>query len=164
MSNAIDDERLTTAGLFFEAHAGLTAALERRFGEECGSLSIHSLEVLLRLARSPGQRLRMSDLAAQVAMSPSGLTRAIDRLETAGLVERASCPSDRRGSFAVLTAAGREQVDAAIPKHLEHIDEYFTGILEPEELAQLTAVLRKVRDHVNPSAAQVTVESDVTQS
>ena len=164
MANALDDERLTTAGLFFEAHAGLSAALERRFGEECGAISIHSLEVLLRLARSPGQRLRMSDLAAQVAMSPSGLTRAVDRLEHAGLVERESCPSDRRGSYAVLTDAGREQVEAAIPKHLEHIDEYFTGILEPDELAQLTAVLRKVRDHVNPSAAQVTEEGDVTHT
>lgn len=160
MSNALDDERLTTAGLFFEAYAGLTAALERRFSEQCSALSIHSLEVLLRLARSPGQRLRMSDLAAQVAMSPSGLTRAVDRLETAGLVERASCPSDRRGCYAVLTDAGRAQVETAIPIHLEHIDECFTGILEPEELAQLTAVLRKVRDHVNPSATQVTVESD----
>ena len=160
MSDALDDQRLTTAGLFFEAHAGLAAALERRLGQECSAFSIHSLEVLLRLARSPGQRLRMSDLAAQVAMSPSGLTRAVDRLETAGLVERARCPSDRRGSYAVLTDAGRAQVETAVPIHLEHIDEYFTGILEPDELEQLTAVLRKVRDHVNPSAAQVTIESD----
>src|SRR4029078_2720767 len=75
MANALDDERLTTAGLFFEGHDGLTAALGRRFGADCGAFSIQSPEVLLRLARSPGQRLRMSDLAAQVAMSPSGLTR-----------------------------------------------------------------------------------------
>lgn len=150
-----DDDRLTTAGLFFEAHAGLTAALERRLSQECGGLSVQSFEVLMRLTRSPGQQLRMSDLAAQVAMSPSGLTRAVDRLEAGGLVERASCPTDRRGAYAVLTDAGRSLVDAAVPLHLEHLDEYFTGILEPDELAQLTATLRKLRDHVNPTASQV---------
>src|SRR6516162_4910371 len=98
MDDPIHDERLTTAGLFFETHSGLVAALEREFAHDVPGVSIHDFEVLLRLARSPGQRLRMSDLAAQVAMSPSGLTRAVDRLETTGLVERASCPSDRRGS------------------------------------------------------------------
>ena len=150
-----DDDRLTTAGLFFEAHAGLTAALERRLSADYPGLTVQSFEVLLRLARSPGQQLRMSDLAAQVAMSPSGLTRAVDRLESASLVERATCPTDRRGAYAVLTDAGRGLIESAVPVHLDHLDECFTGILEPEELAQLTESLRKVRDHVNPTAAQV---------
>jgi DNA-binding MarR family transcriptional regulator len=156
VTDPIHDERLTTAGLFLETHAGLVAALEAQFARDVPGVSMHAFEVLLRLARSPGQRLRMSDLAAQVAMSPSGLTRAVDRLETAGLVERASCPSDRRGSFAVLTAAGQELVDRAIPRHLEHLDEHFTGLLDDDELRAFTAALRKLRDHVNPTAAQVT--------
>jgi DNA-binding MarR family transcriptional regulator len=156
MDDPIHDERLTTAGLFFETHSGLVAALEREFAHDVPGVSIHDFEVLLRLARSPGQRLRMSDLAAQVAMSPSGLTRAVDRLETTGLVERASCPSDRRGSYAVLTEAGRTLVDRAIPVHLEHLDDCFTGLLDDDELRRFTATLRKLRDHVNPTAAQVT--------
>lgn len=146
-----DDERLTNAGLLFEAHAGLSAALERRLTEEC-ALSVQWFEVLLRLARSPGHRLRMCDLAAQVALSPSGLTRAIDRLEDAQLVVREQCPEDRRVAYASLTAAGLARIEAAVPVHLEHLDEYFVGVLTPEELEQLATTMRKVRDHVNPGA------------
>jgi DNA-binding MarR family transcriptional regulator len=147
----LDDERLTTAGLLFEAHAGLTAALEHRLAEDCG-LSVQWFELLLRLARSPGHRLRMCDLAAQVVLSPSGLTRAIDRLEEAGLVTREHCPEDRRVSYAALTPEGLARIEAAVPVHLEHLDEYFVSVLTPEELEQLGVAMRKVRDHVNPGA------------
>jgi MarR family transcriptional regulator, 2-MHQ and catechol-resistance regulon repressor len=147
----LDDERLTTAGLLFEAHAGLTAALERRLADECG-LSVQWFELLLRLARSPGRRLRMCDLAAQVALSPSGLTRAIDRLEEAGLVTREHCPEDRRVSYASLTPEGVARIETAVPVHLGHLDEYFASVLTAEELEQLGVALRKVRDHVNPGA------------
>lgn len=162
MTDPIHDERLTTAGLFFETHAGLLAALEAQFAHDVPGVSMHSFDVLVRLARSPGQRLRMSDLAAQVAMSPSGLTRAVDRLEAAGLVERASCPSDRRGAYAVLTPAGRRLVDRAIPRHLEHLERHLTGLLDDDELRAFTAALRKLRDHVNPTAAQVTTAEPAT--
>ena len=90
-ADPFDDERLTAAGLLFEAYAGLSAALERRLADEC-DLSIQWFEVLIRLARSPGHRLRMCELANQVALSPSGLTRAVDRLEVAQLVTRSTVP------------------------------------------------------------------------
>ncbi|HEY7104905.1 MAG TPA: MarR family transcriptional regulator [Acidimicrobiia bacterium] len=147
----LDDPRLTAAGLFFETHAGLWSALERRLAEEC-DLPAQWFEVMLRLARSPGHQLRMCDLAAQVALSPSGLTRAVDRLEQAGLVTRNSCPEDRRVSWASLTPAGLARIEAAVPVHLEHLDEYFTSVLSDDELAQLSATMRKLRDHVNPGA------------
>jgi DNA-binding MarR family transcriptional regulator len=147
----LDDERLTTAGLLFEAHAGLTAALERRLVDECGLTGVW-FELLLRLARSPGHRLRMCDLAAQVALSPSGLTRAIDRLEEAGFVVREHCAEDRRVSYASLTPEGLARIEAAVPVHLQHLDEYFVSVLTPEELEQLGTTMRKVRDHVNPGA------------
>ena len=97
--NPLDDPRLTTAGLFFEASSELTNALARDLAEEC-DLPFQWFEVMLRLARSPGHRLRMCDLAAQVALSPSGLTRAVDRLEQQGLVTRESCLEDRRVDLA----------------------------------------------------------------
>ena len=147
----LDDTRLTAAGLFFEAHAGLSAVLEHRLAEECG-LPAQWFEVMLRLARSPGHRLRMCDLAAQVALSPSGLTRAVDRLEEAGFVTRVHCEEDRRVAYAALTDAGLARIEAAVPVHLEHLDEHFVSPLTPDELAQLTATLRKLRDHVNPGA------------
>ena len=161
MATPLDDERLTTVGLFFETHAGLSAIIERTMTEGW-RLPGQWFEVLIRLARSGGQ-LRMSDLAAQVTLSPSGLTRAVDRLEQAGLVTRASCPSDRRGAFAVLTDRGRQVLEEALPRHLADIEEHFTGVLSPEELAAFTGALRKLRDHLSPSAGRVT-ERSATQS
>jgi MarR family 2-MHQ and catechol resistance regulon transcriptional repressor len=155
VSSPVDDERLTAVGLFLETHAGLTALFERTLAETW-QLPDQWFEVLLRLARSPGGALRMSDLAAQVALSPSGLTRAVDRLERAGLVSRASCPSDRRGAYAVIAPRGREVLEEALPRHLADIEEHFTGVLNREELSAFTGALRKLRDHLNPAAAQVT--------
>jgi MarR family transcriptional regulator, 2-MHQ and catechol-resistance regulon repressor len=148
------DARLTTLGLLFETQEGLADALAPRVEAEAG-VAPQLFGILLRLARSPGHALRMSDLAAQVSLSPSGLTRAVDRLERAGLVERASCPTDRRGSLAVLTDEGLRRVDATLPGHVGDIDRLFTGLLTPDELAAFTATLRKLRDHVRPTAAQV---------
>src|SRR5664279_5062039 len=70
------DERLTTVGLLFESAAGLRRLFQRRFESE-RSLSNQSFDVLIRLARSPGSELRMSDLAAQTSLTPSGLTRSV---------------------------------------------------------------------------------------
>ena len=150
-STPLDDPRITAAGLFFEAHAGLAAALERRLSEEC-DLPAQWFEVMIRLARSPGHRLRMCDLAAQVALSPSGLTRAVDRLERAGLVQREQCPADRRVAYAALTPAGLARTEAAIPIHLAHLQEYFVDPLTAADLENLTVAMRKLRDHVNPDA------------
>jgi MarR family 2-MHQ and catechol resistance regulon transcriptional repressor len=156
MGGLLDDDRLTTVGLFFETAAGLEAALARHL--DSYGLPRIWLEVLLRVARSPRGELRMADLAAQVALSPSGLTRAVDKIEEAGLVSRVSCPSDRRGAFVRLTEAGRERLEAMIPAHLTHLEESFTGLLSQAELARFTATLRKLRDHLNPGAAQLTPE------
>jgi MarR family 2-MHQ and catechol resistance regulon transcriptional repressor len=151
MDSPLHDERLTLAGLFFESYAGLASSLGRRLEAECG-LTVQWFEVLMRLARSPEGRLRMSDLTAQVTLTPSGLTRVIDRLEAAGLVSREACPTDRRGSLAVLTEQGRARMEVAVPIHLGHLEDLFTGVLDDEERAQLEHALRKVRDRVNPCA------------
>ena len=157
MECPLHDDRLTLAGLFFESHAGLTAVLERRLEADCG-LTVQWFEVLLRLARSPEGRLRMSDLTAQVTLTPSGLTRVVDRLEAAGLVAREQCPNDRRGLNAVLTKEGKASIEHAVPIHLGHLDELFTGVLDDEERAQLERSLRKVRDRLNPCATVGTVD------
>src|SRR4051794_15803400 len=140
MECPLHDERLTLAGLFFEAHAGLTSELERRLDAECG-LTSQWFEVLLRLARSPEQRLRMSDLTAQVTLTPSGLTRVVDRLEAAGLVRREACATDRRGYNAVLTPEGEARLEKAVPLHIAQLDELFTGVLDAKERTQLEHAL-----------------------
>jgi DNA-binding MarR family transcriptional regulator len=151
MECPLHDERLTLMGLLVEAHAGLTTTLERRLEAESG-LSAQWFEVLLRLARSPDHRLRMSDLASQVTLTPSGLTRVVDRLEAEGLVKRESCPSDRRGSNAVLTPKGIKRLESAVPKHLDHLDELIVKILTDKERAALEGALRKMRDALRPES------------
>jgi MarR family 2-MHQ and catechol resistance regulon transcriptional repressor len=149
----LDDPRLTLVGLFHESFVGLRQVLDQELRAECG-LSLQRFVLLLRLARSPDRRLRMSDLADQTSLTPSGLTRAIDRLESAGLVERVACPSDRRGAFAALTPRGLERVTAAAGPHLRHVDDALVGLLTGDEAQQLERILRKVRDRVNPGAAR----------
>src|SRR5690349_24399557 len=101
VSTNLDDPRFTAIGLFAEAYAGLTARFAAQLEEH--RLSAVEFEVLLRLARSPGRRLRMTDLAGQTSLSTSGVTRVVDRMDRDGLVRREACASDRRSSYAVVT-------------------------------------------------------------
>jgi MarR family 2-MHQ and catechol resistance regulon transcriptional repressor len=144
---AQDDERLTTVGLLFESAAGLRRVFQTRLESEL-SLSAQSFDVLIRLARSPGSELRMSELAAQTSLTPSGLTRSVDRLQEQGLVARRICPEDRRGAFAHLTPTGQAVMDRAIPVHVAHIDEVLSDLFTAQEEEALAALLRRLRDHL----------------
>ncbi|MEU2615069.1 MarR family transcriptional regulator [Micromonospora sp. NPDC007271] len=148
--NVFDDPRITAVGLLVEAHAGLSARFAAQLEEH--GLSAVEFEVLTRLARSPGRQLRMTDLAAQTSLSTSGVTRVVDRMERDGLIRRRACPSDRRSSYAVVTAAGLARLDEILPGHLRIIEQWFTGQLEPAALAALLDGLRRVRDAVHPGA------------
>lgn len=154
-----EEERLTTVGLLMESAAGLRRVFQRRTESE-SSLSNQSFDVLIRLARTPGSELRMSELAAQTSLTPSGLTRSVDRLQEQGLVIRRVCPEDRRGAFAVLTPAGRELMDRAIPDHLAHIDEVLSALFTPEEEATLAGLLRRLRDHLREDGAEWALDHD----
>ncbi|HMJ74334.1 MAG TPA: MarR family transcriptional regulator [Iamia sp.] len=147
---ALDDPRLTAAGLLFEVTNGLAGQLASQISD--AGVSMSEFEVLLRLSRSDGTRLRMSDLATQANLSSSGLTRLVDRLEARGLVARQACPSDGRGSFAVLSADGLELLLSIMPGHVALIDRWYTSTLPPEQLRQITAALRVVRAVVRPGA------------
>jgi DNA-binding MarR family transcriptional regulator len=142
---------LTTSGLFAEAHAGLSALAERQLAHQ--GLSLQWFELLIRLARSPGHRLRMTDLAAQTSLTASGLTRAVDRLADAGLVTREACPTDRRSTYAVLTPAGERRILDALPDHVALLEDLVASFT-PAQLDTLTSLLRTLRDATNPCAAQ----------
>lgn len=127
---------------FLQAHASVLRRLETELLSETG-MSIADFDVLVTLARSGGT-LRMSDLAGRVVLSRSGMTRRVDRLEAAGLVERRECATDRRGAFAHLTDAGANRLRQVSPVHLRGIQRYFTGRLDPLELERLQTTLSKV--------------------
>ncbi len=145
-----DDSRLTAMGLLAETYKGLTSAFSSQIGAH--GLGETEFEVMLRLVRSDGHRLRMSDLAAQTGLSTSGITRVVDRLERDGLVCRQTCASDRRGYWAALTGAGENRIAGVVEEHVALIDEYFTGRLSTAQLEALTDALRVVRDVVRPGA------------
>ena len=149
-SGVFDDPRLTAMGLLAETYAGLQAKFMPAL--TTAGLSMTDFDVLIRLARSPGHQLRMTDLASQTALSTSGVTRVVDRLESRGLTRRESCPSDRRGAFAVLTGPGRELVGEIVHTHVQDIDRWLTGLLTPAQLDALLEALRIVRDEVHPGA------------
>ncbi len=151
-TSLVDHPLLTTVGLFFEAHAGMARDSGRRLEDETG-LSVQWFEVLLRLVRSPGHRLRMSDLAAQTTLSASGLTRAVDRMQASGLVRREACPTDRRSTYAVLTDEGEDRILRAIPVHVAHVSTLFGSIFDERELELFTSLVRRLRDATNPLAA-----------
>lgn len=145
-----DDPRITAIGLFTEAYAGLHTRFAAQFAEH--GLSAVEFEVILRLARSPEQRLRMTELSAQTSLSTSGVTRVVDRLERDGLVYRTACPTDRRSSYTVISERGLTRLGEVLPGHLALVERWFTGLLPEPQLTALLDALRTVRDAVNPDA------------
>jgi DNA-binding MarR family transcriptional regulator len=150
VSTELEDPRFTAFGLFAEAYTGLTNRFAVQFEEH--QLSAVEFEVLMRLARSPGNRLRMTDLAGQTSLSTSGVTRVVDRMDRDGLVRREACASDRRSSYAVITTEGRQRLDEVLPGHLELLQQWFIGQLAPGQLDVLLDAMRSIRDAVNPCA------------
>lgn len=137
------DPRLGAWRTFLYAHAQVRRHLERELQAE-QAMGLAEYEVLLNLAYSGERRMRMSDLADRLALSRSGATRLIDRLEREGLVERVSCETDRRGQWAHLTEAGVERLRGASPTHLRGIGEHFLDRIPATELRALRATLNRV--------------------
>ena len=133
--------------MLLETHNELHGALQRNLDSGAG-LPVGWMSVLIRLARSPEQRLRMTELARDMTMSTSGLTRLVDRMEAGGVVRREACPEDRRGLHAVLTEEGRALLASTTPCHVADLERLLGGALDERELAQLTDLLRRVRNHV----------------
>lgn len=128
---------------FLVAHARLVRALDAELTEAHG-LPLSSYEVLLILAHAPDGRLRMSELGEQLLLTPSGISRLVDRLERAGLVRREPCEDDRRGLFACITPEGRARWSAARGTHMRGIRERFLDRLTRDEQVLLGEAWRRV--------------------
>jgi DNA-binding MarR family transcriptional regulator len=125
------------------AHAAATRKLSAQLSADHG-LTISDFEVLLRLGRAPDRRMRRVDLAGELLLTASGITRLLDGLERAGFVERGSCSEDRRVVYAVLTDAGLEKLRSAAETHFEQIDDLFGARFELQELDELAALLSRL--------------------
>ena len=136
---------------FIEASHLIERLLDQRLRTETG-LAYAQYEILLRLSRTPGRRLRMSELADQAVTTRSGLTYQVTQLEKAGLVHRRNCPSDDRGVVAHLTAAGQRMLDKLVPIHEAVVREYLTGTLGPAQMDALASVMCATRRHLRGQA------------
>ncbi len=136
----IPEAALETWRLFLRGHALIARLLEAEL-LQLHRLPLPEYDVLVQLRAAPGGRLRMAQLADQVVLSRSGLTRLVERMERVGLVERASCPSDARGAYAVLTAAGRARLERAAPDHLRGVRQRFVEPLPDRDLQALRHAL-----------------------
>jgi DNA-binding MarR family transcriptional regulator len=125
------------------AHACLAKRLDAALDQAHG-LPLSSYEVLDRLEDASAGRMRMCDLAEQAQLSRSGLTRLVDRLEREHLLERCSCEQDARGSFACLTATGRERLEEARVTHMAVVREQFFDRFSEVELSLLADMFQRV--------------------
>jgi DNA-binding MarR family transcriptional regulator len=141
----LERSRLEVWQQFLRAHRRILGVLGDELERERG-LPLGWYEVLLHLERAPDRRLRMGDLADAVLLSPSGLTRLVDRMVGDGLVRREACPSDRRSTYAVMTPDGRSALRRAAPTLLRGIDEHFAGVLTDNEVEVMGGALGRVLD------------------
>jgi DNA-binding MarR family transcriptional regulator len=125
------------------ANAAVTRQLSAQLGADHG-LNLSAYEALLRLVRAPDSRMRRVDLANGLLLSAGGVTRLLDGLERDGFVAREECASDRRVSYAVLTAAGRDKLREASKSHTRQIRELLGGPYDEDELEQLVALLNRL--------------------
>jgi DNA-binding MarR family transcriptional regulator len=151
----MDDKTTSRPRLSDEEHAGLGAwrsfvlansRLMRALDEDLRrehDFTIGEYDVLINLARAR-EGLRMCDLAAAVVLSPSGLTRRIDRLERAGLVERCRGEGDARNVVSKLTPAGRRIFNRLRATHLAGIEERFLDHFTADEIETLSELLGRL--------------------
>lgn len=113
-------------------------------------LTINDYEALLHLARAEERRMRRIDLAERLILTASGITRLLDGLEQAGYVDRDSCASDRRVTYAVLTDAGLAKLREASKSHVADIRSFFESRFSSDELDELVGLLDRLPLEAEP--------------
>ena len=128
---------------FLRAHAALTRELGARLEAE-HALTMSDFDVLIQLYHAPDHAMKRIDIARQVLLTPSGITRLLDGLERDGWVCKASCTSDGRITYAVLTDEGQAKYRAARATHLASVRELFADRYSCDELEQLAELLGRL--------------------
>lgn len=139
----LDDRHNSVWRLFLTAHARLLDRMEAKL-DAAGLPPLEWYDVLFVLKEAPEHRLRLSELAERVLLSRSNLTRLVDRLERHKLLRRQACPTDRRGTFAVLTELGLAMQQQMWAVYAEGIGEYFACHVDHDELKALQQVLQRL--------------------
>ncbi|HVV75003.1 MAG TPA: MarR family transcriptional regulator [Mycobacteriales bacterium] len=136
----LDEREMSAWHALIRSHNRVMRRLEAELESE-QRLSLPAYEVLAHLSEAPDQRLRMSELAVHAVLSPSGLTRLVDKLAREGLVSRARCDADARVIYAVLTPEGLARLEAAYPVHLRGVREHFLDHLSEQQCEAIADAL-----------------------
>jgi len=141
----LQDRRLGAWQAFLTAHAALVTGLEKALAEEdLPPLSWYG--ILSALDRVGEEGARHRDLGCDSTISRSGMTRLLDRIEAAGLLERRACSTDRRGTWVHITPAGREMLERMRPVYERELDACFAGDFTEEEVETLSRLLARVAE------------------
>ncbi|MFD4206532.1 MarR family winged helix-turn-helix transcriptional regulator [Micromonospora tulbaghiae] len=143
MTESLDAERMACWRAYIESSQRLFTRLEDDLRAD-SDLSFADYHVLVLLSEAPGQRRRMGELADRLVFSPSRLTYQVATMRKRGLVAKEACPADRRGSEAVLTAAGLLALREAAPHHLRSVRAHLIDDLDDAEVACLTRVFERL--------------------
>jgi DNA-binding MarR family transcriptional regulator len=146
----LDESELAAWRGLLRVHARLIRELSAEL-ELSHGLPLSSYEVLLVLSTAPDEQMRMAELADSVLLSPSGITRLVDRLVSDGLVAKQRCLRDRRGWFAVLTDLGRDRLADARGTHLAGVRARFHELVTPDEQAVLTGIWARLLHGAEPA-------------
>jgi MarR family 2-MHQ and catechol resistance regulon transcriptional repressor len=125
------------------AYATLTRELSASLVAQHG-LTINDYGCLLLLSRAGDEGMRRIDLANELRLSPSGITRLLDRLENQGLVGKGACKEDARVSYAILTEDGLSKLRDAAPRHIEDIERQLADVLSEDEMRTLAELLGRI--------------------
>lgn len=142
MNNACDGRHFAWP-LFLRTYSVLMDRLEDELRSE-GGLPLAWFDVLAQLQDAPDGRMRMQDLADSVLLSKSGLTRLVDRMANEGLLDRVSCPADRRVVYAATTTKGRKAFQKAAPIAARGVQEHFAAKLTSTEEKALASAFKKI--------------------
>ncbi len=141
---------------FVFAQRRLDATLARQLLND-SSMSMPDFEVLVLLTDVEDGRLRVSDLANKLDWERSRLSHHLKRMTRRGLITRADCADDARGSFAVITAEGRQAIENAAPGHVDAVRRLVIDALSAKELGQLAAISAKIQAAVDDFEADLSV-------
>ena len=131
-------------GTLTRTHAAVTERLQAALAQ--GDFPpLPWYEVLATVAEAPEQRMKMGELAESLVITRGGLTKLVDRLVKAGLLERTFCETDRRVSYATLTSSGGELLDEMRPVVIGELKVAFAAKLSVAEANELRETLERVR-------------------
>lgn len=140
----VNDERIGFYGLLHEAHGRLERVFAQTLETRVGiPSSVH--EVLLRLARSPEHRLKVTELGAALDVTTGGATRLVNRVVALGMATKRASSSDKRVQWVELTDLGRDVVERATRLHLTDLQRELFDRTSPQERDVLAAVFGRLQ-------------------